>query len=97
MTELKIVDVAFHRNGVGGVGFYAVLFDDKENGRMVASLFDSPGYCAVYQVEMLSNGDVKFGSNSWRGDHYESQLRPAVKKFLKTHGTNRVGPFSLPA
>jgi hypothetical protein len=94
--ELKIVDVSWHRNGVGGTGFYAVLFDDAEEGRMVASLFDEPSFCAVYKVELLAKNDVAFGSNSWRGDRYEEALRPLVESFLQEKGTNRMGPFSIP-
>ncbi len=94
--KLKIVNVSFHRNGITGVGFYAVLFDDAENGRMVASLFDDPGYCAVYNVDKLAGGDVAFGSNSWRGDRFEKELRPLVEEWVRHCGNNRIGPFSLP-
>ena len=40
--RLKILDVSWHRNGVCGEGFYAVLFEnlDEDNGLMIASLFD---------------------------------------------------------
>lgn len=95
-TVKTIISASFHRNGVGGVGFYAILFEDHENGLMVASLFDEPGYCAVYMVEKLHERDIEFGSNSWRGDRYESDLRPMLKAFLKQNGTNRVGPFAFP-
>ena len=95
--KLKIHSAAWHRNGVCGVGFYAVLFRDHEEKRdMVASLFDKPGYCAVYDVGLLATGSVTFGENSWRGDHYEEALRPLLKAYLSDKGTNRIGPFSLP-
>ena len=95
--DLKIINASWHRNGVGGVGFYAVLFDDCDNGRMVASLFDEPGYCAIYSVEELDKGNVAFAcGNSWRGDQYESELRPLLKEFLEKKGsTNRLGPFAI--
>ena len=95
--KLNVQSVAWHRNGVGGVGFYAVLFRDQEKERdMVASLFDEPGYCAVYDVGLLAKGSVKFAENSWRGDVYEAALRPLLKAYLSDNGTNRIGPFSLP-
>lgn len=97
-ATVTIKEASFHRNGVGGVGFYAILFESEEEpGKtMIASLFDEPGYCAVYCVEMLSEGNIRFAEgNSWRGDVYENALRPALKKFLKESGTNRVGPFSI--
>lgn len=94
--KLTIIEASFHRNGVGGVGFWAILFDDAENGRMIASLFDEPGYCAVYSVEELSKGNITFAcGNSWRGDRFEDVLRPLLKKWQAEHGTNRLGSFSL--
>ncbi len=94
--KVKIVSASFHRNGIGGMGFYAILFDDEEQGRMVASLFDEEGYCAVYQIEELTKGNIEFAQgNSWCGDKYETVLRPALEEFLKEVGTNRLGPFSI--
>jgi len=95
--KIKVISVSYHRNGIGGMGFYAVIFNESEMGQMIASLFDAPGYCAVYNIEKLSKGDVEFGSNSWRGDVYASVLRPAVEKFLEKEGTYRIGPFSIPS
>lgn len=87
----KIHQVAWHRNGIEGKGFYAVLFDDKDNGRMVAVVYDNPHYCSVLKVSMLSEDNgVMFGKNSWRGDQYEPELREAIKTF----DTGRVGDFS---
>jgi len=94
--ELKILEASFHRNGVGGAGFYAIIFEDKDEGRMVASLFDEPGYCAVYNIDELNRGNIAFaGGNSWRGDRYEEILRPMLKSFMENNGTNRIGPFSV--
>src|SRR5574338_1203323 len=91
----NIIDCSWHRNGVGGVGFYAVLFEGNE-GLMIASLFDEPGYCAVYHVGMLGEKNIAFArGNSWRGDSYESELRPMVKEWSEKAGTGRMGPFSV--
>jgi hypothetical protein len=95
--KIKITEASYHRNGIGGVGFYAILFDSSENGRMVASLFDESGYCAVYSVEELTKSNITFANgNSWRGDVYEAQLRPLLKEYLAEHGGNRIGPFAFP-
>lgn len=100
MSELKIEikDASYHRNGIGGAGFYAILLRDHTNKKdMIASLFDEPGHCAVYCVDELAKGNIAFAQgNSWRGDHYESQLRPMLKKYLAKDGTNRIGPFAMP-
>ena len=98
IMNVKIVQASYHRNGICGVGFYAILFDYSDeggSGRMIASLFDEPGYCAVYKVDLLAENDAAFGSNSWRGDQFEDALRPALYEFLQENGTNRVGPFAL--
>jgi hypothetical protein len=95
--ELEIKSASWHRNGVGGVGFYAILFTDKEQGNMVASLFDESGYCAIYNVDELVKGNISFAcGNSWRGDRYESELRPLLQVYLEKEGGNRIGPFALP-
>lgn len=94
--KLKIKSASWRRNGICGIGFYAILFNDSQEGDMVASLFDEPGYCAVYKLDELVAGNIAFANgNSWRGDQYESVLRPLLEEFLKKEGTNRAGPFSL--
>lgn len=103
VSELNIIiiDASFHHNGISGLGFWAVLFDadhhagnnEKRRSRMIASLFDEPGVCAVYSISELVNGNIKFAcGNSWRGDVYEEELRPMIEKMRET---NRFGPFSL--
>jgi len=96
--NLKITDASWHRNGVGGMGFWAILFDDlTEKRKMIASLFDEDGYCAVYDIALLAEGNIKFAQgNSWRGDRYAATLKPLLDTFLKENGTNRLGPFSFP-
>jgi hypothetical protein len=82
--KLKIIDASYHRNGVAGEPFWAILFDDAENGRMIASLFvDNDAYCAVYNVDKLAQGDIRFTRNSWRGDNYASELRPLLREYFK--------------
>lgn len=75
----KITDIDYHRNGVGGAPFHVVLFHD-EDGQKVAIVFDEPYHCAVLDVRKLGAGDIRFGSNSWRGDRYEPELRQAIGK-----------------
>lgn len=77
--NITLIQCEHHRNGVGGIGFHAILFDWEEDGvtkRMVATLFPEPGACAVLEVEPLSTGvGVTFGQNSYRGDRFEKDLR----------------------
>lgn len=82
----KVHEVAYHRNGIGGEGFWAVTFTayvDGEVREMVATVFEKAGHVAVLDVDVLAGtvrrpGTVAFGTNSWRGDVFESELRNAI-------------------
>ena len=94
--KLKIKELSYHRNGICGEGFHAVLFDWKDKGtlrHMVGTVFDGAGQCAIYEVAELAKGNIAFAcGNSWRGDNFEGELRAAIKKASR----NRVGPFAMP-
>jgi hypothetical protein len=81
--RLKIIEASHHRNGVSGEGFTAILFKDLSTKQtMIASLFKDSGYCAVYDVDELAKGNISFANgNSWRGDRYESALRPLLAQY----------------
>jgi len=74
---LRIIAFARHRNGIDGVPFCVVLFHDGESQK-VAVLFDQEWHCAILDVTKLAAGDIAFGSNSWRGDRFEPELRQAI-------------------
>lgn len=79
---MKIHYIDYHRNGVSGTGFNVVVFDDKEAGEkkrtMLGIVFPDRGNCAVFDISLVAKGDVRFFFNSWRGDHYEDDLRTAI-------------------
>jgi hypothetical protein len=85
--KIKITQSSCHRNGVSGEAFHAVLFDYKDDGfretkKMVATIFEECGFCAVLEIAPLSNPEigVRFAhGNSWRGDYFESELRRQIK------------------
>ena len=79
--NLTIIDFAHHRNGICGAPFAVVLFEDTgpERSRKIAILFEQDTHCAVLDVDKLAQGDIAFGSNSWRGDRYEQSLRKAIR------------------
>ena len=85
MKNIKAIhQIAYHRNGVSGEGFHAVIFDGAaDEGRMVAFVFPSPFHVAVVNVDKLADPaiGVTFGENSWRGDRYERELREAIKEW----------------
>ena len=81
MSNLVIEEIAYHRNGVSGVGFHVVKFSEpSEERQMLAVLFDTDewGHVAVFDRKLLGRDIIKFGENSWRGDHYEKELRQAI-------------------
>ena len=85
--KIKIIGTAHHRNGVGGAPFDVVLFKvGREPSRKVAILFDAPSHCAVLDVTLLATGDIAFGSNSWRGDDFEPELRRLIDDSRNARG-----------
>lgn len=81
MAKIKILASAYHRNGISGAPFRVVIFKDSEDkGDKLAILFDEEHHCAVLDVTKLAAGDIAFGSNSYRGDHYEPALRHLLQE-----------------
>ena len=86
MLGLNIIESSFHRNGISGEGFYAVRFmwkpeDAEKPEAFIATLFDEPGCCAVLSLDRIDAYGVGFAlGNSWRGDHFEGELRDHIKQ-----------------
>lgn len=85
-TEIKneVIDITYHRNGICGASFHAIIFDSTESGtknRMVGVVFEEPAHVAVFNLNLLSKGDIRFGYNSFRGDRFEDDLR----RFISTY------------
>ena len=82
---MKIIQIASHRNGVNGEPFHAILFKTRIAGRtdttFLATVFDAPGHVSVIAIDLLAEQGVTFGANSWRGDHYEADLRAAIARY----------------
>ena len=84
-TRIKARKTAYHRNGVSGEGFHVVTFDWKDDARvkrhMVGVQFEDGGACAVLDIDELVKDNIGFAEgNSWRGDHFEKELREVVSK-----------------
>jgi hypothetical protein len=76
----RVKSIAHHRNGVGGASFDVVLFTDCDGSTRVGIVFDADWHTAVLDVQKLAEGDIAFGSNSWRGDDYDAFLRTAIRE-----------------
>ena len=93
MTNVKkVLQVAYHRNGICGAPFHAILFQTDHqvqvNGvdrdaTFLATVFEEPDHCAVICVDLLEGCGVTFTNNSWRGDHFEPELRAAIAAYHK--------------
>ncbi len=97
--NLVIREIAHHRNGVSGEPFYVVNFHCEEQGNMIGVVFyggltwNSQGEykivleenprVAVFKRELLGEGVVAFGENSFRGDDYAQDLCFAINRHLK--------------
>lgn len=83
--KLSNIKVAYHRNGICGTPFHVATFTMKEDGdtrHMVGIVFPESGECAVLDIDQLTVDNIEFANgNSWRGDHYEDDLRKAIKKY----------------
>lgn len=79
--RIHVEEVAYHRNGSGGAGFYVVAF--RWDGRpMVGILFpDFPAHLvSVFNRDMLGQGIISNDRNAWRGDQFETALWDAVER-----------------
>ena len=79
MAKLKLISTSHHRNGVCGDPFQVSIFQVPGEGRFVALDFGDSAF-GMLQVDKLTAGDIAFGSNSWRGDHYMDEVRQLVAK-----------------
>ena len=85
MTKITIEQIENHRNGIGGEPFWIVKFRDPRIP-MLAIVFPLEegqtwnGRVAVFNQELLSKGEIRFGWNSYRGDVYEHALREAISE-----------------
>jgi hypothetical protein len=80
MKNLQIVNADTHRNGVGGAPFKVALVDDPNDGdTKLVIMFETEGHTAVLSLDKLINQeDIAFGSNSYRGDQFEAELKPEL-------------------
>lgn len=89
MRNMRLVKIAYHRNGLMGEGFHAVAFRYRFEGkerRMIATVFSShepdpgdvhpcTGRLAVLDADYSATGLLDYPLNQWRGDDFEPQLR----------------------
>ena len=93
---MRIISLDYHRNGVSGIGFWVVLFQEKRGDDMIASVFPERGCCAVFSVAELAKRNIAFANgNSWRGDDFEPELRKAIDTELRKQGITDDEDFNI--
>ncbi len=81
--KIKLLSAEWHRNGISGEPFITGLFTDEDGHTKMFVDFGEMRF-AVLQVDKLANGDIVFGSNSWRGDWYVGEIRSLYDESLKS-------------
>ena len=76
--NIKVKKIAYHRNGISGEPFHAVVFKDRRFTGL-AVVFDESKHVAVFDLELLGKEIFEFGANSYRADLYEPELREAIE------------------
>lgn len=86
---MKVTKLAYHRNGVGGLGFYVGIIKDEDGSRKVCIRFSDIDKkvgaiaCAVLDIDLLNKdiiGMFEEEGNAWRGDDYSEVIDNAIKK-----------------
>ena len=92
--SIDVAQVAYHRNGISGAGFFTILFtgpgrDDRPT-RFVGTLVPEedeetgkslrPEYYSVLALGDLVNDHA---DRCWRGDHFAGDLWAATKAYQK--------------
>ena len=94
MRNMKLTKIAYHRNGVGGIGFYAVAFRYREGGKnrcMIATVKGSDvapgevhpctGDLTVLDAVLAAQGIIDYPENRWRGDDFEPLRRQWIAQW----------------
>jgi len=81
---IEIRDIAYHRNGVAGLPFYVVLFNDPDKGmfNQVATIDEDGKDCRVINAGLVMTAS-EIGTrhmNKWRGDEYLLLIKEAMQE-----------------
>jgi len=89
----KVRDISYHRNGIGGIGFYSVEFlwadYDGIERRMLATVEINPDH--YWDRERVRVIDIDEPQTSWRGDRMADLIIHMVVEFNVDEGMKRAG------
>ena len=82
--------LAYHRNGMSGLGFHVGIVKERDGDEMremlvirfpkETDLATGQVVCAAFDLAKLADKEIAFGLNSWRGDHYHVVMDQAITK-----------------
>ena len=87
---IEIRDVAYHRNGVTGLPFFVVLFNDTDAGmfNQVATIDEDGKDCRVINAGLVVTAS-EIGNrhmNKWRGDTYLTRIKETLREHEYSYG-----------
>ena len=76
MSELEVIQSAYHPNR-GGEPFVVAIVDDVDNDdTKLIIMFEDSGYTAVFSLDqIIDEEDISTLTNSWSAVKYEDRLR----------------------
>jgi hypothetical protein len=86
---IKVISFSYMRNGVGGTGFYTILFKSPDNPKtpMLALSFESAedstrdGDIAIFDVNLLKKGRILFPDNHFSYDFFYKEIRRVISEY----------------
>ena len=78
-TTMQPEKISHHRNGVCGNPFSVgivkkSLENQKEQTFLIVQFDQSKESTAVFDLDLLKQGIIEFGKNSWRGDQFADEF-----------------------
>ncbi len=88
-----VLDMGYHRNGVGGEGFWTIIFRGHEHCDCAGELFVATYFendenairTAVLRVRAIEAGDAQ---TALRGDRFHDELKTLVENYVWPHEVN---------
>jgi hypothetical protein len=86
-NKMKLLKVAYHRNGVSGLGFDVAIVREGKRKLLVvrfpkeADEVAGGVLCAAFDLELLAKDEIGFAVNSFRGDELAAFLDPLKAKW----------------
>ena len=82
MAKSSVEKLAYHRNGVAGLGFHVAIVGGMLVVRFPSESDQAAGgvLCAAFSLQKLAERDIAFASNSWRGDEFAPMIDAAIAR-----------------